>query len=102
MVKKSKQPKQTPMYTAAATPSSNPVETSSFENLQKPSLNEPSSHWSTKSSVTAAIYDVLCQLEGRIVTLEIKVKEIQAAVKDANEKGKVAALETKVKDLQAL
>ena len=39
-------------------------------------------------------------VEGRIVTLEIKVEEMLAAVKDTNEKEKVAVLGTKVKDLQ--
>ena len=80
--------------------SSNPAETSRSENLRKSSSSEPSTHWSSKSSTTVSIYEMLCQLKDRIDTLEIQVGEMQAVAKDANSKEKVAALETKVKDLQ--
>ena len=105
MSKKTKKEKQTLLDAIVASPtnsapSSNPAETSRSENLWKSSSNDPSTHWSSKSSLTVAIYEMLCQLKDRIDTLEIQVGEMQAVAKDANSKEKVAALETKVKDLQ--
>ena len=103
------------MYAAAATTSSNPVETSSFENLQKPTSPAVAQPAPSNQSSSGLAYPplqpagspprldsyldaILRAALARIKALEARVFELEKAVNDTSMKEKVAAMEASMKN----